>query len=104
MQKFDKPGSDKVAHEETFEFASKLVGGGWHFQADEVARCIRDGKLESETWGPHKTLLQMEIFDEVRRPVPYVDGARLIEMRRYESSLGMSSPRVLKRSCKQSEG
>jgi hypothetical protein len=80
VQKFDKPGSDKIAHEETFEFASKLVGGGWHFQADEVARCIREGKLESETWGSDKTLLQMEIFDEVRRPVPCVGGARLIEM------------------------
>jgi hypothetical protein len=65
VQYFDKAGSNKVASEETHEFASSLVGGGWHFQADEVARCIRDGKTESETWSLDKSLLQMEIFDEV---------------------------------------
>lgn len=42
------------------------AGGGWHFQADEVARCVRDGKLESEDWGWDKSLLEMRIFDEVR--------------------------------------
>lgn len=41
------------------------VGGGWHFQADEVARCVRDGKKESALWGHSKSLLEMEIFDEV---------------------------------------
>lgn len=48
------------------------VGGGWHFQADEVARCVRDGKKESEAWTHDKMLLQMEIFDEVRRQGGYV--------------------------------
>lgn len=44
----------------------EYVGGGWHFQADEVARCVRDGKKESALWGHNKSLLEMEIFDEVR--------------------------------------
>jgi hypothetical protein len=63
VQWFDKPGSGKVVKEEkrTFEY----VGSGWHFQADEVARCVRDGKTECELWGHEKSLLEMEIFDEV---------------------------------------
>jgi hypothetical protein len=52
----------------TFEY----VGKGWHFQADEVARCVRDGKLESELWGHDKSLLEMDIFDEVRKQGGYV--------------------------------
>ncbi|KAH0582906.1 hypothetical protein H2248_010807 [Termitomyces sp. 'cryptogamus'] len=49
----------------------QYVGGGWHFQADEVARCVRDGKKESALWGHNKSLLEMEIFDEVRRQGGY---------------------------------
>lgn len=41
------------------------VGGGWHFQADEVARCVREGRLESKLWGHDKSILEMTIFDEV---------------------------------------
>jgi len=47
------------------------VGGGWHFQADEVARCVRDGRVESEVWGWDKSLLEMEVFDEVRKQGGY---------------------------------
>ena len=64
VQYFDKPGSGKVAKEETKTF--EYVGSGWHFEADEVARCIRDGKLQSDTWGHDKSLLLMDVFDEVR--------------------------------------
>ena len=65
VQKFVKAGSQELASEETREFASKLVGGGWHFQADEVARCVQAGKIESDIWSWDKSLLQMEVFDEV---------------------------------------
>lgn len=41
------------------------VGGGWYFEADEVARCVKDGRLESKVWGWDKSLLEMEVFDEV---------------------------------------
>ncbi|KAK0467237.1 uncharacterized protein EV420DRAFT_1507837 [Desarmillaria tabescens] len=37
---------------------------GWHFEADEVARCVRDGKNQSSLWGHNKSLLEMGIFDE----------------------------------------
>ena len=50
---------------ETKEFPVDWQGGGWHFQADEVARCVRDGKLESDLWGWNKSLLEMDVFDEV---------------------------------------
>jgi hypothetical protein len=63
VQWFDKPGSGKVVREE--KRSHEYVGFGWHFQADEVARCVRDGKLESELWGHDKSLVEMEIFDEV---------------------------------------
>ncbi|KAG8893707.1 hypothetical protein FRB99_001790, partial [Tulasnella sp. 403] len=64
VQKFAKPGSNEIASEETYEFASRLVGGGWHYQADEVARCVRDGKIQSDVWSWDKTELQMAILDE----------------------------------------
>jgi len=54
-----------VVREETRVFDH--VGGGWYFQADEVARCVRDGKKESGAWTHEKMLLEMEVFDEVRR-------------------------------------
>ncbi len=63
VQYFDKPGSGKVVREETRTF--NHVGGGWFYEADEVAKNIRDGKLESETWGHDKSILLMDVFDEV---------------------------------------
>jgi len=69
VQYFDKPGSGNVVKEEVKKF--EYVGKGWHFQADEVARCVRDGKLESEVWTHAKSLLEMEIFDEVRKQGGY---------------------------------
>ena len=69
VQYFDKPGSGKVVREEKKEF--KYEGVGWHFQADEVARYVRDGKLESAIWSHEKSLLEMDVFDEVRRQGEY---------------------------------
>ncbi|KAJ2927205.1 hypothetical protein H1R20_g9891, partial [Candolleomyces eurysporus] len=63
---------DKTVAEGTLTRTFEYVGKGWHFQADEVARCVRDGKRESEAWGHDKSLLQMDIFDEVRKQGGYV--------------------------------
>ena len=60
----------KVIREETRTF--DYVGGGLHFQADEVARCVRDGKRESGVWSHEKTLLEMEVFDHIRRNGGYI--------------------------------
>ena len=70
VQYFDKPGSGVVVREETRHF--KYEGRGMHFQADEVARCLRDGKLESSVWTHEKSLLEMSVFDEVRKLGGYV--------------------------------
>ncbi|PPQ62873.1 hypothetical protein CVT24_006271 [Panaeolus cyanescens] len=67
VQRFSKDG--KITKEERVVFTYE--GGGWHFQADEVARCVRDGKKESALWGHDKSLLEMMIFDEVRRQGDY---------------------------------
>lgn len=70
VQHFDKPGSGKIVREEKKSF--EIPGGGWHYQADEVARCIRDGKIESDVWSHDKSLLLMDVFDEVRKQGGYV--------------------------------
>ena len=73
IQYFDKPGSSIVERE--VKLGSQELafeGGGWHFQADEVARCIRDGKKQSVIWGLDKSLVEMGIFDETRRQGGYV--------------------------------
>jgi len=43
------------------------AGGSMHYQADEVARCIRDGKLESERMTHEESRIVQSWFDEVRR-------------------------------------
>ncbi|KAG5639087.1 hypothetical protein H0H81_007031 [Sphagnurus paluster] len=58
---YGKNGQVTREARQVFEY----TGGGWHFQADEVARCVRDGKKESALWGHNKSLLEMEIFDEM---------------------------------------
>jgi predicted dehydrogenase len=42
-------------------------GHGMFWEADEVARCLRDGKLESETIGWEESTVIMEVMDEARR-------------------------------------
>ncbi|GJE90972.1 Gfo/Idh/MocA family oxidoreductase [Phanerochaete sordida] len=69
VQYFDKPGSGNVVREETRK--GTIPGGGWHYQTDEVARCIRDGKIESEVWSHDKSLLLMDVFDAVRKQGGY---------------------------------
>jgi predicted dehydrogenase len=42
-------------------------GHGMYWEADEAARCLRDGKLESETISWEESTVIMETMDEVRR-------------------------------------
>ncbi|KAL2825426.1 hypothetical protein BDW59DRAFT_72562 [Aspergillus cavernicola] len=42
-------------------------GRGMYWEADEVARCLRDGKLESETLDWEESIVIMEVMDEARR-------------------------------------
>lgn len=51
--------------EKTFTFPGN--GKGMYYEADEAARCLRDGKLESEglTW--EESVVIMEVMDEARK-------------------------------------
>jgi predicted dehydrogenase len=42
-------------------------GKGLYFEADEAARCIRDGKLQSDIMPWEESIVIMEVMDEVRR-------------------------------------
>lgn len=42
-------------------------GRGMYWEADEAARCLRDGKLESETMPWEESLVIMDVMDEARR-------------------------------------
>ncbi|KAE8145580.1 hypothetical protein BDV25DRAFT_164367 [Aspergillus avenaceus] len=42
-------------------------GKGMFWEADEVARCLRDGKLESDGLPWEESIVIMEVMDEVRR-------------------------------------
>lgn len=79
IQYLEKPGSSDVAKEVQYSNSTSFLdggigfeGGGWHFQADDVARSVRDGKKESGLWGLEKSIVEMEIFDEVRKQGGYV--------------------------------
>jgi predicted dehydrogenase len=47
----------------------RIIPGGGHgmfWEADECARCIRDGKMESEIGGLEETEVMMRVMDQVR--------------------------------------
>lgn len=58
----------QVKDEETRDY--NFTGTGLYFEADEVARCVSRGAIESDLWGWDKSLLEMEVFDEVSATVP----------------------------------
>ena len=43
------------------------VGFGYYFEADEVARCVRDGKLESERMPLKDSMIVQGWLDQVRK-------------------------------------
>ncbi|KAF1832009.1 NAD(P)-binding protein [Decorospora gaudefroyi] len=56
-------------------------GHGMFWEADECARCIRDGKLESGVCGLEETEVVMRVMDQVRRQggVVYPEGIESLE-------------------------
>jgi len=56
-------------HSKTSEY--KYTGMGYHFQADEVARCVRKGALQSDKWSWELSRQAMSILDEVRKQGNY---------------------------------
>lgn len=63
--------TDSAAGEEpkVKKFAESFPGDGrgMYWEADEVARCLRDGKKESEVMPLAESVVIMEMMDEVRR-------------------------------------
>ena len=45
----------------------QIPGTGMFYEADECARCIRDGRYESEVLAWDESLALMEVMDEVRQ-------------------------------------
>lgn len=62
-----KDGQVKSSKEYKYE-----GNGGWFFQADEVARCVKEGAIESGKWSWETSRIEMGIFDEVRKQGGYV--------------------------------
>jgi predicted dehydrogenase len=58
---------DEKGEVKDFEFEFPGDGHGMYWEADEAARCWRDGKLESEGMGWEESLVIMGVMDEVRR-------------------------------------
>ena len=58
-----KPGKNARVQEHDFP----IPGQGMFWEADECARCLRDGRLESEGMGWEESIVIMELMDEVRR-------------------------------------
>ncbi|PGG95630.1 hypothetical protein GX51_08198 [Blastomyces parvus] len=58
-------GEGRAIREVVGEFPGQ--GKGMYWEADEAARCVRDGKLESETMSWEESLVIMDVMDEVRK-------------------------------------
>ncbi|ORX35584.1 hypothetical protein BD324DRAFT_630742 [Kockovaella imperatae] len=56
----------KIKEAKTYH-AKTHPGGAMHYEADEVARCVRDGKLESERMPWEESRIVQSWFDDVRR-------------------------------------
>ncbi|KAJ8109003.1 hypothetical protein OPT61_g7776 [Boeremia exigua] len=57
------------------------AGHGMFWEADECARCVRDGRIESEVMGWEESVKVMEVMDEVRRQggLVYPEGIESVE-------------------------
>jgi len=61
-----QPGEDAPPVKEV-ECPFPGSGKGMYWEADEAARCVRDGKLESEGLPWEESIAIMEVMDEARR-------------------------------------
>ena len=63
------PGNVKVIYhdgsEKIYEF--KVKGNGYEYEAEEVARCIRAGKTQSDLWSWNDSIEMITIMDAIRK-------------------------------------
>ncbi|KAF2118697.1 hypothetical protein BDV96DRAFT_568345 [Lophiotrema nucula] len=73
----------KIASWEFKEVKEEVPGGGhgMFWEADECARCVRDGRVESEGMPWEETVSVMKVMDEVRRQggLVYLGGLESLE-------------------------
>lgn len=62
---FDDYAAGKVKYNST-KYDAEFPGHGMFYEADECARCLRDGKTESETMGLEESRVMMAVMDKVR--------------------------------------
>lgn len=62
-----EPGSIKERSSTKYPVAAKGAGGGMHYEADEVARCIRDGKTQSDRMPLAESRITQGWLDAVRK-------------------------------------
>jgi hypothetical protein len=60
------PNPGAIKERQTFNYPGH-PGGSMHYEADECARCIRDGKLESVRMPHEESRVVQSWFDEVRK-------------------------------------
>jgi predicted dehydrogenase len=75
-------GTPASFQHETKEFDDRPGGGhGMFWEADECARCVRDGKIESEVMGWRESEEVLRVMDEVRRQhgIVYSGGLESVE-------------------------
>ena len=65
----DQSGSSYEAREIHFDIPAG--GHGMFWEADEAARCFRDGKLESDIMPWEESIAMMEVVDEIRSQADY---------------------------------
>ncbi|KAF2671898.1 NAD(P)-binding protein [Microthyrium microscopicum] len=75
------PVEDNKTGLEFADVTQEVQGRGMYWQADEAARCIRDGKQESEDMSWEESIVIMEVMDEVRRQgdMVYPDNIESLE-------------------------
>lgn len=64
---FKKPEDGEALPVKEVECPFPGNGKGMYWEADEVARCVRDKKLESEGMPWEESIVIMEVMDEVRK-------------------------------------
>ena len=61
------PAGDESQPPNVQEHDCPIPGQGMFWEADEAGRCVRDGKLESESLTWEESVVIMETMDEVRK-------------------------------------
>ncbi|OCF37777.1 dimeric dihydrodiol dehydrogenase [Kwoniella heveanensis BCC8398] len=71
IRRFIDPESEGAKCHPDEEVKHDIQGFGLYWEADEVARCLRDGKTECERMPLEETTMTMKYFDQIRKEGGY---------------------------------